>query len=198
MVYAALFVIVLYTVMQLIGDGQTEKVNYSDVVGYFQNEQVKTFVISDKNVLKLEIRTEGDEILTVKYQLRDLALFYNDLGELILEQKKAGILTEFEYQPFSEMPFWAKMLPWILFIIIIIVLFFYATNKATGAGGAGKINSFASAVDAACARQGIRLRHKQNRNAIIPILLSAILLPPSKSGVCCPYPGTSPAKRSAG
>ena len=142
MVYAALFVIVLFTVMQLIGDGQAEKVNYSDVVGYFQNEQVKTFVISDKNVLKLEIRMEGDEILTVKYQLRDLALFYNDLGELILEQKKAGILTEFEYQPFTEMPFWAKMLPWILFIIIIIVLFFYATNKATGAGGAGKINSF--------------------------------------------------------
>ena len=75
MVYAALFVIVLFTVMQLIGDGQSEKVNYSDVVGYFQNEQVKTFVISDKNVLKLEIRMEGDEILTVKYQLRDLALF---------------------------------------------------------------------------------------------------------------------------
>ena len=142
MVYAVLFGIVLFLVMNLISDGQTKKVNYSDVVAYFQNEQVKTFVISDKNVLTLEVRGEGDEMLTVKYQLRDLALFYNDLGELILEQKKSGILTEFEYQPFTSMPVWVQILPWILGIILIVALFYFATTRATGAGGAGKINSF--------------------------------------------------------
>ncbi len=142
LMYAVLIGVVVFLIMGLVtGDGNKEKPVYSDVVSYFQNEQVAEFVISDTNELTMKIRTEGEKFKTVTYQLYDISIFYNDLSDLILEQKKAGILEEYDYQPPTQIPFWVQLLPWLVFILIIVALFYFAANKATGGAG-GKMGNF--------------------------------------------------------
>ncbi len=140
--YAVLITVVVFLIMGLItGDGKNDKIVYSDVVAYFQNEQVAKFVISDQNELTMEIRNEDGTAKTVTYKLYDISIFYSDLSDLILEQKEAGILEEYDYQPIEPLPIWVQLLPWIIFILIIVALFYFAANKAAGGAG-GKMGSF--------------------------------------------------------
>ena len=141
LLYGVIICVVVAGLYSMLADGSREKVVYSDVVAYFQGEQVESFEISDSNVLKLRVRGEDGKISEVKYQLRDISLFYNDLGDLILEQKAAGILKEYEYKPIQSMPWWVQLLPVLLLVIVVIGLFYFMNSSVNGKGGS-KINSF--------------------------------------------------------
>ena len=141
LLYGVIICVVVAGLYSMLADGEREKVVYSDVVAYFQGEQVESFEISNQNILKMRIRVEEGKTSEIKYELRDIGLFYNDLGDLILEQKAKGILKEYEYQPAQSMPWWIQLLPILLFGIVIIGLFYFMNSSINGKGGS-KINSF--------------------------------------------------------
>ncbi|MEE0969977.1 MAG: ATP-dependent zinc metalloprotease FtsH, partial [Clostridia bacterium] len=85
-----------------------------------------------------------DDETKAGYQLSNLNIFYNDLGDLILEQKANGILTEYDYEPVTEMPWWVSLLPTVVIIILLVFFWMFFMNQAVGKGG-GKINSFGRA-----------------------------------------------------
>ena len=141
--YAVLIAVIIFAVSHMFGSAE-QKVNklenYSDVVEAFQNEQVTKFSVSDKNYITLTLK-DGTQ---AGYQLSNLSLFYSDLGETILSQKSAGILTEYDYEPVVTYPWWVSLLPYAVIIVLFIVLWIYIMNQATGRGG-GKMNSFGKA-----------------------------------------------------
>ena len=132
--YLVILLVLLTAVSVVLGQTQTstEAVKYSDVVGYFQNEQVTSFEM-DNDTVKLKLKT-GEQ---VQYQLAgDLgrSIFYNDLGNTIYEQKKAGILTDFEYKS-QQMPWWMNFLPYLVLIGLLLVFWYFMMNKQGGGGG---------------------------------------------------------------
>ena len=110
--------------------GADETLTYDKVVSYFQNEEVRKFEVSNKNVLTISIiqrdgegnvvkDDKGEERLFKKsYQLASLTIFHEDLDELILDQIDRGIITEAEYQPATSMPWWLYYVPWILISVV--------------------------------------------------------------------------------
>ncbi|MBE6681030.1 MAG: ATP-dependent zinc metalloprotease FtsH [Ruminococcaceae bacterium] len=135
--YIVLIVGILIATSTLMGTKTNNKeIQYSEVVELFQNEQVKSYVVHEDNTI--DITTQKDEKLTFK--IRDLAIFENDLKELILEQKKEGIITEFHYEEPTEMPWWVSFVPYIIIAVIFIVIWIVIMNSAGGKGG--KMNSF--------------------------------------------------------
>ena len=135
--YIILIVGMLVVSSALLGTGEEKIIQYSEIVELFQNEKVDSFVVKNDNTLELSTKDGKD----ISFKLRDIAIFENDLKELVLEQKKAGIISEFHYEEPVNVPWWVSFLPYVIIIIVFIGLWIYIMNQAAGGKG-GKINSF--------------------------------------------------------
>lgn len=139
LLYFAVIAVIIFTVSGLLGGVGDDPATYSTVVSYFNNEQVEKFTVTKNDVITMTLK-DGK---TVSYRLKDVDYFRDDLGELILEQYEAGIITDFEYEPETVWPWWVSLLPYLLLIIIVVAMWFYMLNQMTGKGG--KMNSFGKA-----------------------------------------------------
>ncbi len=137
--YALLIVILLATIFTMnLGGKKSTNVPYSEARDYFLREQVESFV-AEGNKLTLVLKN-GD---TVICELSSISIFYNDLNDLIQEQKDKGILTEYDYPPQWQAPWWASFLPYLIVMIIFVVVWSVAMNRMQG--GAGGVARFSKA-----------------------------------------------------
>ncbi len=141
--YALILVILLATVFSLTGNSKTTDVTYSEILDLFEAKQVESFVISG-NELYLYLRTPYKGQTEIGRNLRDVDLFYQDLGDLIREQKDAGILTEYDDNEGFVAPWWLSFLPYLIVMGVLGVLWYVMMNRATG-GGAGGVAKFSKA-----------------------------------------------------
>lgn len=133
--YALLLVILLALVFTFTSEGTQAIPTYSEVIELFQNQQVESFEIAGKE-LKLELREPFEGRTEITRTLLDVDQFNEDLGDLIRQQKEAGILTEYDYQEGWTVPWWVSFIPYLLMIVAVVVFWFVMMNK-TGGGGAG-------------------------------------------------------------
>ncbi len=131
-----LYLILLMVVIGTVGvfmdfPQEQETVAYSDVVGYFEDEQVKAFVIQGSE-LTMQLRDNS----VISYELPSVDIFYYDLGETIAAQRSAGIIEMQDFQ--VEETSWLSMfLPYIiLFGLLALFWFFMVQKQGGGAGGA--------------------------------------------------------------
>ena len=142
--YIVLIGILIVATASLWNSVPTDSLLYSQVVDLFKNEQVREFKVDEDNTLTMNVRvtnkdgTEGEATLT--YQLSDIDMFREDLGELIEAQHEAGIITAYDYPPPYEIPWWLSLLPYIVVIVLFIAMWIYVMNQANGGKGS-KINS---------------------------------------------------------
>lgn len=142
------FKIVLFYVILIVGIlfaanslfPKPEEVKYSQIIDYFTNKQVQSFTVEEDNSLVLKLK-DGK---SVEYRLRSVDLFVNDLGSLILEQKQAGVITEYNYVASKPVQWWVAFIPYLVIIALFVALWFYVMNQS-GAGKSGKITSFGKA-----------------------------------------------------
>ena len=105
-----LYLIIALVVMGTIGvlldfPAQQDTVTYSDIVAYFKNEQVDAFVIDGT---ELTIQLKDEQI--IKYDLPGVDIFYYDLGDLITEQRDAGIIRMQDFKV-SDTSWFSVLLP---------------------------------------------------------------------------------------
>ena len=137
--YALLIVILLATIFTMnLGGRKTENVEYSEVRDLFLQEKVESFV-AEGNKLTLVLKDET----TVTCELSTISIFYNDLNDLVQEQKDKGILTEYDYPPQWQAPWWASFLPYLIVMVIFVVVWSVAMNRMQG--GAGGVARFSKA-----------------------------------------------------
>ena len=123
-----------------------EEISYAEMVQLFQQEQVSSFSFSDSHTVTLTLRDRPEGENTVHYQVYDFSLFYEDLNDLIQEQKAAGIITDYEYPP-PETTNWLEiLLPWILAAVILGGMWYVMVVRTQGGGmGPDRMAKFGSA-----------------------------------------------------
>ncbi|MBR4961862.1 MAG: ATP-dependent zinc metalloprotease FtsH [Clostridia bacterium] len=142
--YIVLIGILIVATASLWGNIPEENLVFSQVVEMFRDERVRQFEVDEDNNLTMLVRvtmndgTAGEAYVT--YQLRDLNLFLDELGETIREQHDAGIIEAYDYPPPYEIPWWVSLLPYAIVIILMIAMWMFVVNQATGGKGS-KINS---------------------------------------------------------
>ena len=145
--YLLIIALLIWTVATLSTRNNQEYVEYSQVVAWFQDEQVAAFSVSDSNVLTMQLQDGA----IYRHALADLELFHGDLGQLILEQQQAGILAQFDYQQKYEMPLWLQItLPVVLSLAAVFLLWWIMavrqqTAQNGGGGGQGGMSRFGKA-----------------------------------------------------
>lgn len=111
-----------------------ETASYAEVVQLFEQEKVKSFTIRDTTLtLKLREPVSGRTELTK--ELYDFDLFYDDLGGLIEEQKKAGILEDYDISASHSPNYLAMVLPYVVAVGGLIAIWYFLSMRSSGGGG---------------------------------------------------------------
>ncbi len=137
-IFYALLILGLFGVATVILSTMNSEVTqvetYSEVVQQFKDGKVEEFVFDKSDVLHY---TTADGKFA--YKIRDISIFYNDLNETIEEQRAAGTLKKYEYEPLAN-TIWIQIIPYVILIIALVGLWIYFTNQMTGKNG--KMNQF--------------------------------------------------------
>ena len=144
LMYVVFILAITWLVSSFFPAKETETLTYSDVLSYFENEQVKSFSVDTNNRLTMTLRPEtaGEKDKTVTYVLRDLSLFVHDTEETVKAQKASGVIESYDYKP-VEVNWWASFLPYLIMMAVFIVFWIYMVRQMNGQGG--KLNSFGRA-----------------------------------------------------
>ena len=97
---------------------QGDDLVYSDLVTMFQNEEVNSFEVDEDDNIVIE-KKDGT---TVKYELRDFAIFYNDFSDIILQQVADGVIERYDYEPYATTPWWVSLLPTVAIIVVFAIV----------------------------------------------------------------------------
>ncbi len=131
--YALLACLVLYLISQLSSWQADSGISYSRMLQLFEQEQVSSFVVRDNEVtMQLSEPLDGAEIVVCP--IYSFEVFYSDLNALIQRQWADGIITEYDYDPDTGIPWWVQLLPSIISAALLIFLFLFLMRQQAGQG----------------------------------------------------------------
>ena len=101
--------------------GRTDDLSYSDIVTLFENEQVKSFVVSE-NIIELELHTPLAGKTELRQRLADPESFRAEMMDLLRDQKERGILKSYDFIPETKFSPYDLVLPLLLVGVVLLVL----------------------------------------------------------------------------
>ena len=123
--YLLIAVVLLMTIFALRGGmGNQEKVTYAQVRQLLEQQMVSRVSLEDNTVtLYLKEPQGGQSVLT--YQIGNPDWFYQDFNDLIVEQKRQGIITDYDYPQGWVPPYWMSFIPWIVILVVFGLLWYF-------------------------------------------------------------------------
>ena len=135
--YLMLILLMVFAVTTLQRMDQSRDPTYGQVRTLFEQERVQSFSLEGNN-LTLEVRGEGDATSTLHYEVANLYIFYNDLHELIDQQRASGVLVDCDYKPGIESSWWFGLLPYLIIILVVgafwYMMYLRQANARSGGG----------------------------------------------------------------
>ena len=119
--------------------------DYSEIRQLFEQEKVESFNFTDTTTLVLNLRDAEEDQGTLRYQIYSFELFYEDLNDLVQEQKAKGVITSYNYPPPESTNWLEILLPWILTALILGAIWYMMSVRAQGGMGPDRMNKFGSA-----------------------------------------------------
>lgn len=151
-----LFFIAIWLIMDK-GTSQS-KPYYSDIVSYFQNNEVEKYTLDLGNgtlVLTVrpnyvdELKSEGkvNDNGELNYTVPDTSIFLDDIRDMVNNYNKDGNpddYVQFDYKPVNEMPWIINLLPSLLIIVFFVVMWVMMRRSLSSIDG-GKAMGFGKA-----------------------------------------------------
>ena len=120
------------------------EISYAEVVQLFEQEKVKSFTVQD-TTLTLKLREAVDGKTELQKELYDFDLFYDDLNDLVVEQKAAGILEDYNYSANHSPNYLAIALPYVIAVAGLFAIWYFFSMRASG-GGNDRMAKFGNAT----------------------------------------------------
>ena len=124
---------------------------YSDVLGYFQRQEVKEYTL-DLGTGKLKMTFQDDT--TKEYKVPNVVLFLDDISSDKPDGTKSYVRQYnevhpdapmvYDHYPIKQTPWWVSLLP-TLVLVGLLVFFYYMMMKQARGGGTGGVMSFGKA-----------------------------------------------------
>ena len=136
--YVIVLIILIGTIAVMYNSAGNSGPQYSEVLDYFNKEQVESFVLDGET---MQIQLKDGSIIS--YLMPSWNLYLTDMHDLVKEQKAAGIISSYNIVAAREVPWWVSMIPYLVMIVSFGLFWYYMINRADG--GAGKAMSFGKA-----------------------------------------------------
>ena len=118
--------------------------SYAEIRELFEQEKVRSFTVTD-TTLRLTLREEVNGKAELTKDLFSFALFYDDLGELIEQQKADGIIVDYDISADHSVNYVAMLAPYVLAILGIFAIWYFLTLRSAGGGGGDRMAKFGAA-----------------------------------------------------
>ena len=113
-----------------------DQITYGQIRRLLEEQQVSQVKVED-NTITLRLKEAMGGKNTVTYEVADPQWFYNDFNDLITQQLRQGIITDYDYPAGFQPPFWFSFLPWIAVLVVFGLLWYFMFLRQTGGGGGG-------------------------------------------------------------
>ena len=135
--YLLIAILLIVSIFVLRGGmGQEDQVTYGQIRRLLEEQQVTQVQLED-NTVTLRLKEPLGGKSTITYQVADPQWFYEDFNRLIVDQKRQGIITDYDYPAGFELPLWMSYLPWIAVLVVFGVLWYVMFLRQTGGGTGG-------------------------------------------------------------
>ncbi|MDR2606120.1 MAG: ATP-dependent zinc metalloprotease FtsH [Oscillospiraceae bacterium] len=111
---------------------ESKSIKYSDMRELFEAEQVEAFTVKD-DILYLTLKDNTK----LTHTLYSTAIFYEDMNALIDKQLTKGVLSEYDWLPTWEAPWWLSFLPYLIILAAFMGFWYFMMNKEMGGGKGG-------------------------------------------------------------
>ena len=135
LIYVVIMLAILFCLYKLFDASNNVDLQYSEVVALFTEEKVDSFEV-EGGTLTMQLKEAYKNQKVLEYKLPDFAVFYEDLNDLIMQQRAAGTLKEYDYVPQSATSaLLSSLIPMIVMSVLLIVVFLVLMNRMGGSGG---------------------------------------------------------------
>ena len=127
LIYVVLIGLLCWMVIGLFSEVGNQ-IPYSEVVGFFRDEQVKSCVMTDSEIF-LELRNpyKGETSVST---LLDVETFWREMGVLLQEQHKAGILERYDRVEEKPLSFYDMILPLLIVGVVLLMVWAFLMSRA--------------------------------------------------------------------
>ncbi len=133
-VYLGIPIIVILIAALFFSMNRVEKPTYSEMVSYFENQEVKEFSVNGNSALLTVTLNDGTE---VEHKLMDWETFKEDVWDDIEKYNKAHDEDmKIDLIASSDSSIWVELIPTVL-LVVVFVAFWLFLMKRMGGGGMG-------------------------------------------------------------
>ena len=156
--YGLILVILVGTIWTFQSMNAVDDPSYADIRVILEQQRAQTVTVDKNNLLTIKLWQPEDGKDVVTYRLYSLELFYRDFNDLLVEQKRAGVLEDYDYPPDPTPPAWMTFVPYLVIFVVFGIMWYVMFLRQNGGGGAGgdKTARFGKARTRTLAEQGDR------------------------------------------
>ncbi len=142
-VYLGIPIIVILIAALFFSMNRVEKPTYSEMVSYFENQQVKEFSVNGNSALLTVTLNDGTEI---EHKLMDWETFKEDVWDDIEKYNKAHDEDmKIDLIASSDSSIWVELIPTVLLVVVFIAFWFFLMKRMGGGGMGSKELNFGKA-----------------------------------------------------
>jgi len=137
--YILLFAVILLLSILFISDKSPEVYEYSDLLRWVQNDEIKSLTLQD-GVCSVELK--ASENITHEVEIPSYNIFYEDVGKTLAERAKTDPSFTYSTPLPPTMPWWVSILPTLFMILLFIVFWVFFLQQSQGGGSNRGVMSF--------------------------------------------------------
>ena len=123
--------------------GPADDLTYSQIVDLFEKQQVESFVV-DGDTITLKLHNPYSGKTELECSIADADSFRQEMWSLLQEQKEAGVLESFDFQPEKPWSPFSLVLPLLIVGAILLLAWFILMSKANS-NASNNMGSFGKA-----------------------------------------------------
>ena len=127
-IYVLALIILFSWMLGLFGDG-TDGLAYSEVVGLFRNEQVKSFQVEDGKIYMV-LHSAYNNKTELVAQLGDAEQFRREMSDTLMAQSQSGVLESYHFSPEESVSPFAFILPIVIAGVVLIFIWIILVGRA--------------------------------------------------------------------
>ena len=116
---------------------RAEQPSYAEVKELFEQGKVRSFTVVDTTLTLTLREPAADGRTSVTKDLYDFDLFYEDMNDLVVAQKAAGVIENYDYHADHSPNYVAMFLPYVVAVIGLFAIWYFLTMRSGGTGSAG-------------------------------------------------------------
>lgn len=142
-IYLGIPIIVFLIIFFMFGNGaaQTENIKYSDILNYFETQQVAEYKL-DLGSGALALKLNDEKGTRISYTIPNTSLFYGNVGDdidLYNEKHPDAKMVQDVLRP-QETSWLISMLPSLLLLVVMVALWMFMWKRMSGGAAGGQMN----------------------------------------------------------